>query len=73
MVGLVSFGVMMALISSGAPIATERTERTDGWTRQLRVTLVAILAAHRPPARRRGRTAVSPRPDGECGRVALSS
>jgi hypothetical protein len=70
MVGLVSFGVMMALISSGAPIATERT---DGWTRQLRVTLVAILAAHRPPARRRGRTAVSPRPDGECGRVALSS
>jgi ABC-2 type transport system permease protein len=35
MVGLVSFGAMTALISSGARIATERT---DGWTRQLRVT-----------------------------------
>lgn len=35
MVGLVSFGTMMALISTGARIATERTE---GWTRQLRVT-----------------------------------
>jgi ABC-2 type transport system permease protein len=35
MVGLVAFGSMMALISSGARIATERTE---GWTRQLRVT-----------------------------------
>jgi ABC-2 type transport system permease protein len=35
MVGLVGFGTMMALISTGARIATERTE---GWTRQLRVT-----------------------------------
>ncbi len=35
MVGLVAFGSMMALISTGARIATERT---NGWTRQLRVT-----------------------------------
>lgn len=35
MVGLVGFGAMMALISTGARIASERT---DGWTRQLRVT-----------------------------------
>lgn len=35
MVGLVGFGTMMALVSTGARIATERT---DGWTRQLRVT-----------------------------------
>ncbi len=45
MVGLVSFGAMMALISSGARIATERTE---GWTRQLRITPLspgAYLAA----------------------------
>ena len=35
MVGLVSFGAMSALISSGARIASERT---DGWTRQLRIT-----------------------------------
>ena len=35
MVGLVSFGAMSALISSGMRIATERT---DGLTRQLRVT-----------------------------------
>jgi ABC-2 type transport system permease protein len=35
MVGLVGFGTMVALISAGARIATERTE---GWTRQLRVT-----------------------------------
>ena len=35
MVGLVSFGAMMALISTGARIASERT---TGWTRQLRVT-----------------------------------
>jgi ABC-2 type transport system permease protein len=35
MVGLVGFGAMMALISSGARIASERT---DGWTRQLRLT-----------------------------------
>lgn len=38
MVGLVGFGTMMALISTGARIATERTE---GWTRQLRVTPLA--------------------------------
>jgi ABC-2 type transport system permease protein len=35
MVGLVAFGAMTALISSGARIASERT---DGWTRQLRIT-----------------------------------
>lgn len=35
MVGLVAFGAMSALISSGSRIATERT---DGWTRQLRIT-----------------------------------
>lgn len=35
MVGLVAFGGMMALISTGARIATERTM---GWTRHLRVT-----------------------------------
>jgi ABC-2 type transport system permease protein len=35
MVGLVAFGAMTALIASGARIATERT---DGWTRQLRIT-----------------------------------
>jgi ABC-2 type transport system permease protein len=35
MVGLIGFGTMMALVSTGARIATERT---DGWTRQLRVT-----------------------------------
>jgi ABC-2 type transport system permease protein len=35
MVGLVGFGAMMALISTGARIASERT---DGWTRQLRIT-----------------------------------
>jgi ABC-2 type transport system permease protein len=41
MVGLVAFGAMMALISNGARIATERTE---GWTRQLRVTPLAPSA-----------------------------
>lgn len=41
MVGLVAFGAMMALISSGARIATERTE---GWTRQLRVTPLSTRA-----------------------------
>ncbi len=35
MVGLVAFGAMMSLISTGARIASERT---DGWTRQLRIT-----------------------------------
>jgi ABC-2 type transport system permease protein len=44
MVGLVSFGAMMALISSGARIATERT---DGWTRQLRITPLTTRAYFR--------------------------
>lgn len=44
MVGLVSFGAMMALISSGARIATERT---DGWTRQLRLTPLTTSAYFR--------------------------
>jgi ABC-2 type transport system permease protein len=35
MVSLVSFGTMMAMVSSGARIAGERT---SGWTRQLRIT-----------------------------------
>ena len=35
MVGLVSFGAMSGLISSGTRVASERT---DGWTRQLRIT-----------------------------------
>jgi ABC-2 type transport system permease protein len=35
MVGLLGFGTMMSLISTGARIATERT---DGWTRQFSVT-----------------------------------
>jgi len=41
MVGLVGFGTMMALISTGARIATERT---DGWTRQLRITPLSARA-----------------------------
>lgn len=41
MVGLVAFGTMMSLISTGARIATERT---DGWTRQLRVTPLSARA-----------------------------
>ncbi len=44
MVGLVSFGAMTALISSGARIATERT---DGWTRQLRITPMSAGAYFR--------------------------
>ena len=44
MVGLVSFGTMMALITTGARIASERT---DGWTRQLRVTPLAPRAYFR--------------------------
>lgn len=44
MVGLVSFGAMMALISSGARVATERT---DGWTRQLRITPLSTPAYFR--------------------------
>jgi ABC-2 type transport system permease protein len=35
MVGLASFGMMSAMLSSGARIATERAA---GWTRQLRIT-----------------------------------
>jgi ABC-2 type transport system permease protein len=41
MVGLIGFGTMMALISTGARIATERT---DGWTRQLRITPLSARA-----------------------------
>lgn len=41
MVGLVGFGAMMALISTGARIASERT---DGWTRQLRITPLSSRA-----------------------------
>jgi ABC-2 type transport system permease protein len=41
MVGLVGFGAMMALISTGARIASERT---DGWTRQLRITPLTARA-----------------------------
>ena len=41
MVGLVAFGAMTALVSSGARIATERT---DGWTRQLRITPLTARA-----------------------------
>ena len=41
MVGLVAFGAMTALVSSGARIAIERT---DGWTRQLRITPLATSA-----------------------------
>jgi ABC-2 type transport system permease protein len=44
MVGLVSFGAMMALISTGARIASERT---DGWTRQLRITPLSTRAYFR--------------------------
>jgi ABC-2 type transport system permease protein len=41
MIGLVAFGAMVALISSGARIAAERT---NGWTRQLRVTPLSAPA-----------------------------
>jgi ABC-2 type transport system permease protein len=41
MVGLAGFGTMTALISTGARIASERT---DGWTRQLRVTPLTARA-----------------------------
>lgn len=44
MVGLVAFGAMTALISSGARIASERT---DGWTRQLRITPLSTGAYFR--------------------------
>ncbi len=41
MVGLAGLGTMTALISTGARIASERT---DGWTRQLRVTPLTAWA-----------------------------
>jgi len=41
MVSLIAFGAMMSLISTGARIASERTE---GWTRQLRITPLAARA-----------------------------
>jgi ABC-2 type transport system permease protein len=41
MVGLAGFGTMTALISTGARIASERT---DGWTRQLRITPLTARA-----------------------------
>jgi ABC-2 type transport system permease protein len=41
MVGLVGFGAMTALISTGARVASERT---DGWTRQLRITPLSAVA-----------------------------
>jgi ABC-2 type transport system permease protein len=44
MVGLVAFGAMTALISSGSRIASERT---DGWTRQLRITPLTTRAYFR--------------------------
>jgi ABC-2 type transport system permease protein len=44
MVGMASFGAMVALISSGARIAAERT---DGWTRQLRITPLSPAAYFR--------------------------
>ena len=44
MVGLASFGTMMAMVSSGARIANERT---TGWTRQLRITPLTSRAYFR--------------------------
>lgn len=44
MVGLASFGTMMAMISSGARIAGERTA---GWTRQLRISPLSARAYFR--------------------------
>jgi ABC-2 type transport system permease protein len=41
MVGLAGFSTMMALVTTGARIAAERT---DGWTRQLRVTPLSAAA-----------------------------
>lgn len=41
MVGLAGFATMMALVSTGARIASERT---DGWTRQLRITPLSARA-----------------------------
>ena len=44
MVGLASFGTMMAMVSSGARIAGERQ---SGWTRQLRITPLSTPAYFR--------------------------
>jgi ABC-2 type transport system permease protein len=44
MVSIASFGTMMAMVSSGARIAAERTA---GWTRQLRVTPLSTTAYFR--------------------------
>jgi len=44
MVGLTSFGTMMAMVSSGARIANERQ---TGWTRQLRITPLTTRAYFR--------------------------
>ena len=44
MVGLSSFGTMMAMVSSGARIANERE---SGWTRQLRITPLSSAAYFR--------------------------
>jgi ABC-2 type transport system permease protein len=44
MIGLASFGTMAAMISTGARIATERT---SGWTRQLRITPLSTRAYFR--------------------------
>jgi ABC-2 type transport system permease protein len=44
MVGLASFGTMMAMVSSGARIANERQ---SGWTRQLRITPLTTPAYFR--------------------------
>ena len=44
MVGLASFGTMMAMVSSGARIANERQ---TGWTRQLRITPLTTRAYFR--------------------------
>lgn len=44
MIGLASFGTTMAMVSSGARIAGERTA---GWTRQLRITPLSSVAYFR--------------------------
>jgi ABC-2 type transport system permease protein len=44
MIGLASFGTMMAMISTGARIATERQA---GWTRQLRISPLTPFAYFR--------------------------
>jgi ABC-2 type transport system permease protein len=44
MISLVAFGTMTALISTGGRIASERT---NGWTRQLRITPLSVRAYFR--------------------------